>query len=377
MKIVFTAGGSGGHFYPIIAVAEEIQAIVSERNLVQPELYYLSDTPYDSMLLYQNEIEYRHVPAGKLRLYASLENVTDFLRTLIGLPVALRTLFKIYPDVVFSKGSYASVPVVSAARLLRIPVIIHDSDAVPGRANLWAGGFAVRIGTSYPEAAEHFERKDRIACVGNPIRQEVRTALTHDAHAFFQLTPTLPTVFVVGGSQGSELMNSALLQALPELLNEVQVIHQVGPGQFTSFKEIAQVELANHPHVERYRMFPTLNALEYRSAAGAANLIVSRAGSGSIFEIASWEKPAILVPIPESVSRDQRQNAYAYARTGACEVIEQHNCTPHVLTSEIRRILGDQALCERMRAGAASFKRPDAARTIAQEVVRMALEHVL
>lgn len=377
MKIVLTGGGSGGHFFPLIAVAEEINSIVEERNLVKPELYYLSNAPYDEALLYQNEIEYKYVSAGKLRTYFSIENATDFLKTMVGLPTALHLLYSIYPDLVFSKGSYTSVPVLFAARLLRIPVFIHDSDAVPGRANLWAGKFAKRIAVSYPEAAEFFAHKDRVACVGNPIRKEVRNALTHDAHAFFQLMPDIPTVFIEGGSQGSESINNTVFQALPELLNRFQVIHQVGEKGFAAYKELLGVEIKDHPNVGRYRVFPFLNPLEYRSAAGAANVIVSRAGSGSIFEIAAWEKPSILVPIPESVSRDQRRNAYAYARTGACEVIEQHNFTPHVLVSEVSRVVDDSALKEKMKTAAAVFKRPDAARVLAEEIVTLSLTHEL
>jgi UDP-N-acetylglucosamine--N-acetylmuramyl-(pentapeptide) pyrophosphoryl-undecaprenol N-acetylglucosamine transferase len=135
------------------------------------------------------------------------------------------------------------------------------------------------------------------------------------------------------------------------------------------------VELKDHPHLSRYRLFPTLNALELRTAAGAADLVLSRAGSGSIFEISCWERPAILVPIPENVSRDQRKNAYAYARTGGAEVIEQHNFTPNVLSSEVDRIIADVALRERMQEGAKKFQKPNAARIIAQELLRICMEH--
>ena len=375
MKIVFTGGGSGGHFYPLIAVAEEINAIVEDRNIIKPELYYLSDSEYDNMLLYQNEIEFRRISVGKLRRYFSLENATDMIRMVTGFPAVLALMYRLYPDIVFSKGSYVSMPVCLAARILRIPVFIHDSDAVPGRANVWAGKFAARIGLSFPEAAEYFGHKERIAFVGNPIRREVRDTLTHDPHAYFQFVPTMPTVLFLGGSQGAEVLNSTVLQALPEMLNKYQIIHQVGKGNYEAFKEVLAVELRDHPHASRYRLFPSLNAFELRSAAGAANIIVSRAGTGSIYEIANWEKPSILVPIPESVSSDQRSNAYAYARTGATEVIEQDNFTSHLLLSEIERILADATLQEKMRAGARAFKRPDAARLIAEELLAMALKH--
>ncbi len=377
MKVVFTGGGTGGHFFPLIAVAEEINDIVSKNNLVKPEMFYISNSIYDEMILFKNDIKYKHVFAGKIRRYFSLKNGTDFFKTLLGLPTALNLLFRIYPDVVFSKGGYVSVPVVMAARILRIPVFIHDSDAVPGRANLWASKFAKRIAISYPESVEFFkeEYKKKIACVGNPVRREIRIPAEKGSHDYFKFVENVPTILIVGGSQGAEHINNTLYAALPELLNKYQIIHQVGKNNFETYKKIIDVELTNHEHIGRYRVFPFLNNVELRNAAGCADLIISRAGSGSIFEIAAWGKPSILVPIPESVSRDQRENAYAYARFGATEVIEQANFKPHVLTAEVDRILSDEELLNKMIEGAKKFARPDAASILANELVKMMLEH--
>ncbi len=378
MKIVFTGGGTGGHFFPLIAVAEEINNIVYKRNLVKPELFYVSNTKYDEMLLYQNGIEYKHVPAGKIRRYMSLKNGTDFFKTLIGLPTALSVLFKIYPDVVFSKGGYASVPVVFAARILRIPVFIHDSDAIPGRANLWAGNFAFRIAVSYPESVQYFKKHpNRVACVGNPIRKEIAIPSTSGSHEHFKFSEEIPTILVLGGSQGAEHINNVLLQSISGLLNKYQVIHQIGKNNFDTFSKLMSVELEGHEHIDRYRPYPFLDTLELKNASGCADLVISRAGSGSIFEIASWGKPSILVPIPENVSRDQRRNAYAYAETGATEVIEQSNFTPNVLRAEIDRIMADEELLVKMREGAKSFARPNASHVIAEELIKIMLKHEL
>lgn len=375
MKIVLTGGSSGGHFYPLIAVAEELNALVEEHNLLRPELYYLSNTPYDEMLLYQNKIEYVHISAGKMRTYFSVENFRDFFNTLVGLPTALHLLYKIWPDVVFSTGGYSSVPTVFAARILRIPVFTHAADAVPGRANIWAGKFAERISISYADAASYFKHADRVALVGNPVRREVRELVSRDAHAYFQFVQTMPSLLVLGGSQGADAINTTILRALPTLLEKFQIIHQVGKNNLDSYTEILNVDLKDNPNLSRYRLVPYLNPLELRTAAGLADIIISRAGSGSIFEIACWEKPAILVPIPKRVSRDQRANAYAYARAGAAEVIEQENFTPNVLISELTRIVADEELMAHMREGAKNFKKPQASRLIAQELLRICLEH--
>ena len=133
--------------------------------------------------------------------------------------------------------------------------------------------------------------------------------------------------------------------------------------------------LAHHPQKNRYHPKATYPVHELSLAAAAADLIVSRAGSGAIFEIAAWEKPALLVPIPETVSRDQRANAYAYAHSGGAVVVEQENFTPHLLLSEAERILSDVEIMKKMQDGARQFQKPQAADLIAQEIMKILLKH--
>lgn len=375
MKIVFTGGGSGGHFYPIIAVAEAVNAIVKERGLIQPELYYIADTPYDERLLYENGIEFRRTPAGKVRNYASVKNYSDSLKTMVGLPRALFQLFNIFPDVVFSKGSYASIPTVTAARILGIPVFIHESDAIPGKANMYAAKFAQRIAVAFPQAIDQFPNKDKAAFIGQPVRKALLTTATEGAHEFLQLEKSSPIIFIIGGSQGAQHINDVVLQSLPQLLEKYQVVHQTGEKNFEAVKSVTDVTLEDNPFKNRYRPFGYLNDLGIRMAAGAADLIISRAGAGAIFEIALWKKPSILIPIPETISRDQRTNAYTYARTGAAIVMEQENLTQHVFLSEIDRVLQDAPLRKTMCEAAAKFGKPDAARKIAEEIVAISLKH--
>ncbi|MBU2330139.1 glycosyltransferase, partial [Patescibacteria group bacterium] len=154
MKILFTAGGTGGHFYPLIAIAEAIRDVVTEQKILPPTLYYLADKPYDEEALFANDIIFLQAPAGKIRRYASFSNVTDLFVTVAGVVKAFFILLKVYPDVIISKGGYASVPTVIAASLLRIPLIAHESDARPGRANLLAAKSAVRIGVAFESARE-------------------------------------------------------------------------------------------------------------------------------------------------------------------------------------------------------------------------------
>ena len=163
MKIILTGGGSGGHFYPIIAVAQELNELAKENRILRPELFYMSTEDYNEGLLYENGIIFKKVSTGKIRRHLSVSNIVknffDLFKTFFGALGALVTVFNIYPDVVFGKGGYASFPTIFAARILRIPVIIHESDSAPGRVNKWAGHFAKRVAVSFPEAAKYFPKK--------------------------------------------------------------------------------------------------------------------------------------------------------------------------------------------------------------------------
>lgn len=377
MKIVFAGGGTGGHFYPLIAVAEEVRAIVRERRLVSPKLYYLAPSAFDTEALFENEIAFIPIPAGKWRRYFSLQNYLDVFVTLGGIISAWTTLLSIYPDVVFSKGGYASVPITIAARLLGIPVIIHESDVRPGRANLLAASSAYRIAVAFDQTAAFFPAKVRgkIARTGIPIRSAVKHPLTEGAREELGLDPTVPVVFIIGGSSGAQKINETVLSSLPELVEMANVIHQTGRDLHAGVEGAAKVILEKSLHAARYKAFPFLNALSMRRASGAADLVVSRAGMTAVAEIAIWGKPAILIPIPEGISHDQRTNAYAYAKTGAASVLEEGNLSPHVLVSEVRRILGDAPVRAAMSAAGAAFANTEAGRIIAEELVALGLSH--
>lgn len=377
MKILFTGGGSGGHFYPIIAIAQEIRRLAVNEKLVEPELIFMSDAPYNSGVLFENNIEFVRTEAGKLRREKTplnfLKNFFDLFNTFFGSIGAILKVFSIYPDVVVGKGGYASFPALLAARILQIPVIIHESDSHPGRVNLWAGKFAVRIALSYPEAVSYFP-KERTAVTGNPIRQEIMTPVETGAREFLRLEKETPIIFIAGGSQGAMKINAIILDILPKLLNKYQVIHQVGKNNFAEVNTRANFLLKDNPFAQRYRVFDYLNNSALRMTAGVSSLVVTRAGS-ALFEIANWGLPAIIIPIPEEISHDQRTNALTYARSGGAVVIEEKNLTPSIILSEIDRIMTDEKLRAEMVKGAKSFARPDAAELIAKEILKIALRH--
>ena len=368
MRILFVGGGTGGHFYPLIAVAE-----VLVNNEKHPELYYMGPSPYKPELLAEHNIRYVSCPAGKMRLYFSIQNFFDLFRNFFGLFVAIWKLYLIYPDVVFSKGGYTSVPVLLAARFLRIPVVIHESDAVPGRANLMAKKFAQYIAISYPDAAQYFDAS-RTALTGIPIRKSVKR-ISDNPFAELGIPEDLPLIYVTGGSLGAERVNNIMLRCLDELLPYYRIFHQVGPNRKEAMVQTAKSLISNPKLQNRYYVAEVLESKMVNALLSAASLVVTRAGSTTLFEIALHGRPSVIIPIPEDVSRDQRSNAYAYARGGGASVVEEHNLTETLLTTEINSIMSNPERWQTMSQAASSFAAADAAEKIADILLYIGEQH--
>ncbi len=367
MKVVITGAG-GGHFYPLIAVAERVRKEAFVQKIQQPEFYFFSDKPYDEEALFRIECKFVEVPAGKLRLYPSIETVTDMFKTAYGCLVALGKLYAVYPDVVFAKGGYASFPTLLAARILSIPVIVHESDTVPGRTTLWAGRFAFRVAVSYQEAAQFYPR-EKTALTGQPIRDELLPPANFKR--IYQKKDR-PVILIFGGSQGSQRINQAVLSVLPSLLNSYDVVHQVGKDNIDQFKSSVNELLKNHEYKDRYFADGFLDISRFYPKV---DLVITRAGS-AMFEMVVWQLPMIVIPIPETVSRDQRTNAYTMASHGFASVLEENNLTPNILLSTISRILDSEHNYNEMIKHADFFNNSITASTvIAREIIRIGLSH--
>lgn len=368
MRIGLVGGGSGGHFYPLIAVAEEINDLRPT-----PELYYFGPSPYNKEDLASLNIKYIYCPAGKTRRYFSIQNFTDLFRNFAGLFVAIWKLYVIYPDVIFSKGSFTSVPIILAARLLRIPVVIHESDAVPGRANKLAASFAVYIAVSYDDAAQFFP-PEKTALTGIPMRRSIQ-AIDPDPFTKLGISKNKPLIYVTGGSLGSERINNITVRSLPTLLPDYQIFHQSGNTQMEELRLTAQALLGDSPLKSDYYLEGSVPAETINLLLQAASVVITRAGSTTLFEIALHGKPAIIIPIAESVSHDQHKNAYSFGRAGAASVIEERNLTPHLLAQEIHSIINDPGRYQKMSTAAQSQSIPGAAKKIADILTKIASEH--
>jgi len=368
MRIGFVGGGTGGHFYPLMAIAHELNV-----NEVKPELFYFGPSPYDKGELEKLNIRYVSCPAGKLRRYFSIQNFIDIFRNFFGIFVAIWKLYVIYPDVIFSKGGYTSVPILTAARFLNIPIVIHESDAVPGRANKLFAKKARYIGIAYDDAAQFFPA-DKTALIGIPLRPEIKQI---PANSFEQLgiPNDKPLIFVTGGSSGAERINNLIIGSLAQLLPDYRIFHQTGPANIETLRLTAQTFLKDSPLQDSYYLVGKVTGDTVAALLNAASLVITRAGSTTLFEIAYHGKPAIVIPIPEDVSRDQRANSYAYARSGAASVIEEHNLTQNLLAQEIRSIISDPDHYASMSQAAKGMFVDGAAQKIASILISIGTEH--
>lgn len=369
MKILFTGGGTGGHILPIIAIAREIRRLHTKDNL---EFYYLGpNDEFGTALLGQEDFTIKTIISGKIRRYASWQNIIDILFKIpFGVIQSFFMLLKIKPDLIFSKGGSGSVAVTYSARFLKIPVFLHESDIVPGLSNQVTSKWAKKIFVSF-EKTEYFD-PNKTTFVGNPIRKEILEGDKQTAAEIFNLTLSKPIFLITGGSQGAEAINDFVLLILNELLKNYEIIHVTG-GE--NVREIsAEAQVVEGPEGAQdlkkyYHSVGFLNEEKMKHAYAAADLIISRAGSGSIFEIAALGKPSILIPLPSSAADHQAKNAYAYSQTGAAIVFEQGNLTPNFFMENIQLLFLHPENMQQMKDAALAFAKPLAARAIAREIL--------
>ncbi len=363
IRIVLAGGGSGGHIFPLIAVS---RAILARGSGV--DLRFIGPIPFGKEKLQAEGITVVPIIAGKIPRYPTPMLFVELFKIPIGFFMAFWHLFSYMPDIVFGKGGYGMVPVAFVAWLFRIPVIIHESDAIAGLATRIVSRFATQTLTSFPNT--HGISTD-VTCVGNPVRSTLALGDQARGQEHFKLAMK-PMVLVLGGSQGAEELNALLLRIAPELVENAEVIHQVGAAREAVFqKEIEQV-LGPYPgSIEFYHVIGFLKEEELADAYAAATVVVSRAGAGLIFELAALGKPTIFIPhMQGSAQHHQYANAEAIAGADAALLLAGDELTPNLLLDEVKWLLSDEQKRASFSERFATFARPDAAAEIADLILK-------
>ncbi|MDD5433111.1 MAG: UDP-N-acetylglucosamine--N-acetylmuramyl-(pentapeptide) pyrophosphoryl-undecaprenol N-acetylglucosamine transferase [Candidatus Pacebacteria bacterium] len=360
MKIVFTGGGTAGHLYPILAIIRELRNVYPGENL---KIFYAGPkNNHGQVLLKQERVKVKNIVCGKIRRYFDWKNIVDIFKIPLGFIQSIFWLFFLAPDVIFSKGGYGSFPVALGGGFLRIPLILQESDVAPGLVSKISSKWALEIFTSFPDTT--YFPKDKTICLGNPVRTSLLNGSKQEAKEIFHLN-NKPLLLVLGGSQGSRAINQIIIEVLNDLIDKFEIIHQTGIANQKQVQGEASVIL-NKAQSKFYHCLAFLNEEQLRHALAASDLVISRAGSGAIFEIASSKKPMLLIPLMGSAQDHQTKNAYKVSDFGAGEVIEEQNLKPHLFLQKIKNLFDSPQILQTMAENSAYFSKPKAATIIAE-----------
>ncbi len=341
-KIILTGGGTAGHVTPNIALLPKLQKEGFEIH------YIGSRNGMEKKIIEDLGIKYYGISSGKLRRYMDIKNFTDAFRIVKGLAEAILLINKIKPNIVFSKGGFVTVPVIMGASFKKVPVIIHESDITPGLANKIAMPFSKVVCTSFPETVKSIPKGKGI-CTGSPIREELLTGKKENGLKICGFHKEKPVIMVMGGSLGSVKMNHFVRECLEELLLKFQIIHLCGKGNIDE----------NLKNKKGYIQFEYISN-ELPHMMQASEIIISRAGSNSIFEFLVLEKPSILIPLSKNASRgDQILNAESFQKQGFCEVIEEENLDSQGLLKQIENVYNNRETYKEKMKNASTSKGVD------------------
>lgn len=323
-SIILTGGGTAGH-------VSLNQAIIPELIAQGYDVHYIgSHDGIEKELIGDAfpQVPYHEISSGKLRRYFSLKNFTDPFRVVLGIGQALSIIRKVKPKIIFSKGGFVSVPVVIAAKLANVPVVVHESDVTPGLANKIALPFASHIFTVFKETMQHLP-SDKATCTGSIIRQQLFQGDKERGLKLCGFEENKKVLLVMGGSLGSVVLNDALRENLKRLLPMFNIVHLCGKGNVDESLQ----------HVEGYRQFEYVTD-ELSDILFVSNFVVSRAGSNSIFEFLALHKPMLLIPLSAAKSRgDQILNANLFKRQGFAHVLEEEALTKDSFMASIELLI--------------------------------------
>ncbi|MDS9471227.1 undecaprenyldiphospho-muramoylpentapeptide beta-N-acetylglucosaminyltransferase [Sporosarcina pasteurii] len=325
--ILLTGGGTAGH----VSVNEALIPVFQERGY---EVHYIgSHDGIEKELIGKRfpDVTYHAIQSGKLRRYFSVKNFTDPFRVGVGLLQALSVIRKLKPELIFSKGGFVSVPVALAGQIARIPVVIHESDVTPGLANKLAVPFATHVFTVFEQTLKYLPQ-NKSTCSGAVIRPELFTGVKELGLKRVGFSGSKSVLIVMGGSQGSKLLNDALRNELDVITETFDVIHLCGKGHLDT-------SLNAHRHYKQFEYVTT----ELPHLLAASDFAISRAGSNAIFELLALEKPMLLVPLSAAKSRgDQILNAKYFKSLGLAYVLEEEEIAVRPLSTELLALKKDE-----------------------------------
>jgi UDP-N-acetylglucosamine--N-acetylmuramyl-(pentapeptide) pyrophosphoryl-undecaprenol N-acetylglucosamine transferase len=359
-QIIISGGGTGGHIFPAIAIAEALKAADSSTNIL--------------FVGAEGRMEMERVPAAGYKIIglpvvgmkrgSAFKNANTLVKLLKSVKIASNIIAEFRPDVVVGVGGYASFPTLFAAQQKGIPTIIAEQNSYAGKSNKWLARRATKVCTSYNDM-ERFFQKHKIVLTGNPVRQDLQNlgALRGEALRYFGLDDGKKTILVVGGSLGARTINSSMLAHLADIEQNPQIQWLWQSGKLYHTACAATLAQSNIPNI---KLVPFIERMDY--ALGASDLVISRAGAGAIAELAVVAKPCILVPSPNVAEDHQTKNARALEVKDAAVMLPDSVCGA-MLIHQALKIAQDEARMQTLSHNISAFAKPNAAEDIAKIIL--------
>ncbi|HPH78828.1 MAG TPA: undecaprenyldiphospho-muramoylpentapeptide beta-N-acetylglucosaminyltransferase [bacterium] len=357
-KILMAGGGSGGHVFPLLNVYE-----IMKKNY---EVLFVGENKgKEEKWVSERGIAYRGILAGKMRRYWSWDNLVDIFKLPIGIVQSLYIINNFRPQVVFVKGGYVSLPVAIAAWMLRIPILVHESDMVMGLSNRVIGKIATKIAVSFPIGGYDSRLAKKMIYTGLPVRDwKVKSENIDVFKNNFGISNDLPVIFVTGASQGAIHINDYIFRYVDSMLEYANVIHQTGELDYERIALLAKNKKGKGVYIVKPFLTDDFNRVMY-----LADMVVARSGATTLAEISSLAKPSILIPLPTSASNHQYFNAKTFEDIGAAVMVEERDFDRINLAILIKSILEDEERFEEMSAAAVTAMQTEGASQIINDII--------
>lgn len=358
MKVLFACGGTGGHIYPAIAIAEEIKKIDRDAEI----LFIGAKGKIEEKIVPANGYNLKTVTIKGLERKKLFKNLTLPLKIFGAVKDCRKIIKEFNPDLAIGTGGYASLPAIYAAAKLGVPTLVQGGDSFPSKVTKFLSRYVDKVVINFEETREHLKRKEKIVRFSHPVRSSLDEVSREAAYELFGLEPDKQTIFIFGGSQGARGINTAIEEIADDLkAMNVNIIWQTGKSDFERLHE-----KFNNGSIKVYEYIENIG-----HAYRIADLVICRAGISSIMELSTLGMAALLIPYPYAAENHQEKNARTIERADAGLVLEEGELKEKLLDT-IKSTINDENTLKKMRVNIKQFSDPNAARKIAEEALKLA-----
>lgn len=356
-RFVFAGGGTGGHLYPALAVAEKIRELKPESEI----LFIGAKNKIEEKIVPQNGFKFKPIWISGFSRKMNFNNILFPLKVIVAYIQSLFINIMFKPRVAIGSGAYVSGPVISTASTLGAKIVLLEQNSYPGITNRLLEKKAHEIHLAFEDSKKYFREKDKIKVTGNPVRPNLKIIDKREALSFFGLNENKKTLFVTGGSGGAKSINRAVAAVVNKLVAEnIQLLWQTGKNYFEQYEKYESDSVKVMQFID-----------DISKAYSAADLVLARAGATTIAEVSLLGVPVIFVPSPNVAANHQFKNAESLQTDNAAELIKDSSLEER-LFDKIKSLINNQEKLNELKNNIKKFSKPDAARVIAEDAIKLA-----